>query len=201
MSSLRPLEAFDISIHIKNMYSRVLGLLIEADKSGQWPTTSTGRQKVITDDTLIESASGGIGGSFSVGVYPKGCQAPKGNSLFPELLRSCFLLEHLLLPSRTPSSTIAINRHAQFRPHRDSGAGNGQSSSLIVGLGEYTGGELVVEGIHHNIRYKPLEFDGWSERHWTLPFSGSRYSLVWFTPLGVDPAEMFWVDEMLHSNS
>ena len=109
-------------------------------------------------------------------------------------------MEHLLLPSRTPSSTIAINRHAQFRPHRESGAGNGQSSSLIVGLGDYTGGELVVGGVHHDIRYKPLEFDGWSERHWTLPFSGSRYSLVWFTPLGVDPAEMFWLDEMLQQN-
>ena len=182
---------------IVNMYSRVLQLLIEADKSGQWPATSTGRQKVITDDTLVENGTGGIGGSFSVGVYPKGCQPPKGNSLFPELLKSCFLLEHMLLPCRAPSSTIAINRNAQFRPHRDSGAGNGQSSSLIVGLGDYTGGELVVEGTPHDIRYTPLEFDGWSERHWTLPFCGNRYSLVWFTPLGVDPGEMFWLDEMM----
>ena len=30
---------------------------------------------------------------------------------------------------------------------RDSGAGNGQSSSLIVGLGDYCGGELAVEGV------------------------------------------------------
>ena len=175
----------------------MLELLIDADRSGHWPATSTGRQKVITDETLLEINSGGVGGSFSVGVYPKGCQAPKGNTLFPELLKACFLLEHLLLPYRTPSSTIAINRHAQFRPHRDSGAGNGQSGSLIMGLGDYTGGELVVEGVPHDIRYKPLEFDGWSERHWTLPFFGSRYSLVWFTPLGVDPAEMFWVDDMM----
>ena len=26
----------------------------------------------------------------------------------------------------------------------------------------------------HDIRYKGLEFDGWSERHWTLPFLGER---------------------------
>ena len=78
-------------------------------------------------------------------------------------------------------------RHALFRPHRDSGAGAGQSVSLIVGLGDYAGGELVVEGVPHDIRYTPLEFDGWTERHWTLPFHGERYSLVWFTPEGATP--------------
>ena len=51
-------------------------------------------------------------------------------------------------------------RHAQFLPHRDSGAGSGQSTSLIVGLGDYIGGELVLETVAHDIRYKPLEFDG-----------------------------------------
>ena len=110
-----------------------------------------------------------------------------------ELLRACFLLEAQVMPHRTPSSTIAINKHAQFRPHRDNGAGNGQSLSLIVGLGEYEGGEVVVESRPRDIRYCPLEFDGWNSRHWTLPFRGERYSLVWFTPLGVSiPGDLFW---------
>ena len=43
-------------------------------------------------------------------------------------------------------------------------------------------GQLCVEGVEHDVRYAPLQFDGWHERHWTLPFSGERYSLVWFTP-------------------
>lgn len=38
-------------------------------------------------------------------------------------------------------------------------------------------------------RYKPLEFNGWTERHWTLPFQGERYSLVWFTPKGCEGVE------------
>ena len=83
-------------------------------------------------------------------------------------------------------STIAINRNAQFRPHKDNGAGAGQSTSLIVGLGNYTGGELMVEGSKKDIRYNPIEFDGWKQRHWTLPFSGERFSLVWFTPKGCE---------------
>ena len=42
-----------------------------------------------------------------------------------------------------------------------------------------------MERVEKNIRYAPLEFDGWRERHWTLPFKGERFSLVWFTPLTV----------------
>ena len=101
-------------------------------------------------------------------------------------MEACFELEKSLRPDRQSSSTIAINRHAQFLPHRDSGAGSGQSTSLIVALGDYTGGELVLETTAHNIRYQPIEFDGWLTRHWTLPFVGERYSLVWFTPLGLE---------------
>jgi hypothetical protein len=107
-------------------------------------------------------------------------------------MRACFELERVLCPDRAPSSTIAINRHAQFRPHRDWGAGNGQSSSLIVALGDFAGGEIAVEGVAHDIRYRPLEFDGWRERHWTMPFAGERYSLVWFTPLGVKEEDLWW---------
>ena len=77
---------------------------------------------------------------------------------------------------------VAINRRALFKPHTDAGAGAGQSSSLIVGLGNYGGGGLFVEGTLFDIRYRPLEFDGWGQRHWTAPFAGERFSLVWFSP-------------------
>jgi hypothetical protein len=131
-------------------------------------TFSNLRQKVIANESLKEH--GGYGGSFSVGCLPRPLPSPKGNSLFPgkpfdyailcqfdcytyeELTIACFELERLLCPDRMPSSTIAINRHAQFRPHRDNGAGHGQSRSLIVGFGDYVGGEIVVESIPHDIR-------------------------------------------------
>ena len=70
-----------------------------------------------------------------------------------DLVKACFALEMELCPHRKPSSTIAINRHAQFRPHRDSGVGNGQSVSLIVGLGDFVGGETVLETEAVDIRY------------------------------------------------
>ena len=53
---------------------------------------------------------------------------------------------------------------------------------MIVGLGNYQGGEIIVEGEKYAIRYKPIEFDGWKLRHWTNSYFGERFSLVFFTP-------------------
>jgi hypothetical protein len=103
-------------------YERVLCLLRQADKSGNWPDTSLNRKRVIND----ESTKDNMGGSFTVGALPTHMAQPKGNQLFPDLMRACFDLERELFPHRLGSGTIAINRHAQFKPHRDSGAGNGQ---------------------------------------------------------------------------
>jgi len=166
-------------------YRNVLRLLQEADVSGAWPASSLARQRVMQEQNLVEQ--GGNGGTFSVGAFPEGLQQPKGNALFPELMHAAFELERAIFPNRTPSSTIAINKHAQFKPHRDSGAGSGQSRSAIVALGDFVGGELGVEHDVFDIRYNPIEFDGWSQRHYTLPFQGQRYSLVWFTPQGCGP--------------
>lgn len=132
------------------------------------------------------TGEGGASGSFSFGAMPGQKNQPKANSQFPDLMKAAFELEIALFPNREPSSTIAVNRNAQFRPHTDSGAGAGQSTSVIVGLGTYTGGELVVEGKQVDIRYKAVEFNGWKQRHWTMPFRGERYSLVWFTPKGCE---------------
>jgi tRNA U38,U39,U40 pseudouridine synthase TruA len=137
---------------------------------------------------VFVEGEGGASGSFSIGAMPGDrCKTqPKANAMFPELMKAAFELEMALCPDREPSSTIAVNRNAQFRPHTDVGAGAGQSQSLIVALGTYSGGELVVEGDKIDIRYNALQFDGWKQRHWTMPFKGERYSLVWFTPKGCE---------------
>ena len=143
-----------------------------------WPSSSTARSKLLVADE---------GGSFSVGATPTAHQP--NNNAESDVVAAVFALERELIkrhfPSRQPSTMCAINRSARFRPHLDAGAGFGQRTSLIVGLGDYSGGDLVVERVEKNIRYAPLEFDGWRERHWTLPFKGERFSLVWFTPLTV----------------
>ena len=109
---------------------------------------------------------------------------PRANILFPALMKAIFELERAIMPDRPPSACCAVNCCAKFMPHTDSGAGNGQQISCIVALGDFSGGDLAVEGEVYDVRYAPFEFDGWKERHWTLPFTGERFSLVWFTPLG-----------------
>ena len=207
-----------INNEIPVLYMRVLELLREADASGLWPTTTLARQKVIVDatsDTTTTTTNTNTttttntntttndtttnlqgGGSFTLGCLPKNLLQPKSNSIFPKLLRESFLLERRLLPNRPPSSTIAVNRHCQFRPHRDIGLGNGQSDSLIFAMGNFFGGELLVENEVHDIRYKPLEFNGWQCRHSTLPFVGERYSLVFFSPFGINEEDMFWLKDI-----
>ena len=54
------------------------------------------------------------------------------------------------------------------------------SSYVSKVFGDYKGGELCVEGKDHDIRYKPLIFDGARNKHWVKDFTGDRYSIVLF---------------------
>ncbi len=168
-------------------YETTLMLLRDIVSSGRWPRTSIARSKVIRQQPQTRS-NDPPSGSFTVlsPTSTAGFDLPQGNHLFPELAESIFMLEQALVANncikRPTSSHCAVNCCASFTPHVDSGQGAGQSLSMIVGLGEYEGGELVVEGRPHDVRYTPMEFDGWRERHWTAPFEGERFSLVFFTP-------------------
>ena len=169
------------------IYLEVLELLRAASASGQWPSSTPRRDAVIHSDARNKDKKGG---TFTLGAVPGGLIRPCGNVLFPGLMKAAFRLEQVISPNRPASSTIAVNRSARFMPHRDSGIGNGQTVSMIVGLGDYVGGEVCVEGKASSIRYKPLEFDGFKQRHWTMPFAGERFSLVFFTPLGCTPLDI-----------
>lgn len=72
---------------------------------------------------------------------------------------------------------ITVNKNIVCKPHTDS---NNTSVSLAIGLGEYTGGNLYVKGVPHNIRYNPVIFDG-AQEHWTDEFEGERYSLIYYS--------------------
>lgn len=74
-------------------------------------------------------------------------------------------------------TTIQINKNIRSPPHIDK---NNVGPSYIIALGEYSGGELYIEGKPHNIKNRFLKFDG-TKGHWVAPFTGTRYSLVYFT--------------------
>ena len=192
-------------------FTSVLKKLRHIVTTDRWPETSVARSSVIRQ-TENNSGGGEGGkkkkknGSFTI-VNPKAQQEheltclmmPLANDKFPDLVKAIFELEEILanqarsrltvdslvqgiVVPRAPSSHCAVNCNAEFTPHVDSGTGSGQSLSMIVGLGDYSGGELYIEGDLFDIRFKPIEFDGWKLRHWTNQFQGERFSLVWFTP-------------------
>ena len=155
-SSLSSTSSTNHTTPSPTVYKKVLLLLRNLDQNNAWPKTSTNRSKVIESNELVEN--GGNGGSFSMGYQciNQNIQTCSSNSIFPELWHEIKLLEKYLFPKKKSSSTVAINKHATFLPHTDSGAGAGQGISLIVGLGDYVGGQTVVEGTVHDIRYTPL---------------------------------------------
>lgn len=80
-------------------------------------------------------------------------------------------------------TTIQFNKNHQCAKHKDK---KNQGVSYIVGLGDYTGGRLIVYDEDGNnpeyidIKNKFYKFDGSKYPHETEPFEGERYSLVYF---------------------
>ena len=74
-------------------------------------------------------------------------------------------------------TTITVNKNLKCLPHIDK---NNENISLAIGLGDYTGGNLIIKNVIHDIRYKPLLFSG-KDEHWNDDFVGDRYSLIFYT--------------------
>jgi hypothetical protein len=94
---------------------------------------------------------------------------------YPELYQS--LKDYGIQICNFPFTSIHINHNVVCPPHRDT---KNQTKSCIVSFGEYTGGELVIEGEIFNTFENPVTFNGAEKEHWNLPFKGNKYSIVFF---------------------
>ena len=111
----------------------------------------------------------------------------------PDFSRQSWLhpeLHHLLMKFAekhvpVPFTSIQVNCNFPCNPHKDVG---NLGESYIVGFGSYRGGSLCVENADYNISYRGLLFDGSQLTHWTKPWVGDRYSLVFHT---IAPKERF----------
>jgi len=77
-------------------------------------------------------------------------------------------------------NSVYVNKNVVCKWHLDS---KNVGESLLVGLGEYTGGETsfyLDKEIIFNIQNDSLIFNGSEIEHRSLPFTGTRYSLVFF---------------------
>jgi hypothetical protein len=77
-----------------------------------------------------------------------------------------------------PVNAFMFNQNYQTRPHYD---GMNSGVSAIISFGNYTGGELVVEGEVLDAFRKLCVMDGSKQLHWNNPItSGTKYSIVFF---------------------
>jgi len=70
---------------------------------------------------------------------------------------------------------VQINKNVLCPPHRDT---NNIGESLLIGFGNYSGGETLIDGIKYDIYHTPVIFNGYEKEHSVCEFEGERYSVV-----------------------
>lgn len=77
-----------------------------------------------------------------------------------------------------PWTSIQINQNCVCAKHKDK---NNVGDSYLVSLGDYTGGELVVEGTPYDTSKNGIVFNGSELEHWNNEIvSGNKWSIVFF---------------------
>jgi hypothetical protein len=133
----------------------------------------------------------GVGHSISLGkvsdrYHHRMNRHGRYDAKFPELRAAIWKLGKKIVPF--PYTTVQVNYNYKTKPHIDR---NNVGESLIVGLGDYVGGDLIVDKKRYDIRNHPLIFNGAELLHGTAPYKGDRYSLVFFKT-----ADLGWKNPM-----
>lgn len=120
----------------------------------------------------------GVGRSQCFGVVrrgPYGIGEVNNNEKHPELYRLLRKLGDEIVPFGYDA--IQVNHNYQTLPHRDK---NNYGHSVIVSLGNYKGGNLVINNESHSTHLHPLVFNGSLLEHYNTEIEGDKYSIVFF---------------------
>tara|TARA_B100000900_G_scaffold400627_1_gene404463 strand:+ start:298 stop:828 length:531 start_codon:yes stop_codon:yes gene_type:complete len=119
-------------------------------------------------------------GCFGLTVYQGKRQASYFQKKHPHMM----VLFKKFIQSHNPSfefKSVYVNKNVVCDKHKDS---LNMGTSLLVGVGDYKGGQsmLNVNGKtkKFSIKSSSIMFNGTEIEHWSLPFEGTRYSLVFF---------------------
>tara|TARA_R110000868_G_scaffold44779_1_gene149164 strand:- start:850 stop:1326 length:477 start_codon:yes stop_codon:yes gene_type:complete len=76
-------------------------------------------------------------------------------------------------------NSIHLNNNVVCPKHFDS---KNVGESLLISFGDYTGCNIVIEGVIHDAKYNPIVFNGALKEHWnTDDLVGNKYSLVFYS--------------------
>jgi hypothetical protein len=126
---------------------------------------------------------GGIGRTCNFGLVRSriyGYRNSRYDTKWPELYRSIFAFANHICPAGMDVTSITLNHGVKAKKHRD---GFNIGDSVIVGIGDYDGGKLRVysndtDYVAHDIKDKPLMFNGAVLAHETEDFTGDRYTII-----------------------
>lgn len=80
--------------------------------------------------------------------------------------------------AKIPFNSIYVNHNVTCPPHRDS---NNVGKSCLISMGEYTGCNIVIDGVKYDANCRPIVFNGGILEHWnTNDLIGNKYSLVFY---------------------
>ena len=122
---------------------------------------------------------------------------------WPELYKAIFNFGNHVCPVGMDVTSVTLNYGVKAKKHVDS---FNVGDSVIVGIGEYEGGKLrVYEGgkesdtyTSYNIRDEPLMFNGAKLAHETEDFTGSRYTIIYYSQR---PKKIPWTSDIVINGS
>jgi hypothetical protein len=121
--------------------------------------------------------------TFGFGDNRRGWNYYSTNKQHPELFKALVAFGNAVVPKGWRYQGITVNHGVKAKKHKDK---KNVGPSVIVGIGDYTGGELKVwDGNDENpveldIKDKPAMFNGGNCFHQTMPFKGDRYTFVFY---------------------
>lgn len=130
------------------------------------------KRKLISDDMQRSVTMGQVNQPF---------HKFKGYSKFteqhPDLWKAVQDMAEYLDPNHRYTS-VTINHNVLCKPHKDS---RNDGTTMIIGLGNYKGGQLCIDGNEIDINHKPYYFNGWLHEHYNKPHTGDRWSLMFYS--------------------
>ena len=149
------------------------------EEKGKWshkeqvPIKLRGK-RMIDIGNLCESITFG----YTREIFKKGQEITecRANKKYHEIYQELKFLMSKIYPE-FDYDNICLNHNLKCREHRDK---YNVGASIIVGFGDYENGELNVNGVKYDIRYKPLMFNGNELPHYTEDWTGDRWSAVFY---------------------
>ena len=191
-----PEEIKVLPIKNKVRYAKAKEALLEALSNSTVPPVASRANLLGTESGMMAGKKSGEGivargVAYGFGNNRRGFDYYVKNKQNPELYKALVAFGEAIVPKGWDFQTIQLNHNAKARKHRDK---NNVGKSVIIGIGDYNGGELRVwdkEDDKHkdyNIKDRPTMFNGALLSHETQPFNNpteyepgkGRYTIVYF---------------------